>query len=48
LQVTGLTGSAAGFMTVSGLLVICKMVPGKPLSPCPASIESWLMSAASV
>src|SRR5215470_9693063 len=47
LQVPALTGRAAGLMTVSGLLVICRMLPGNPLSPWPASSESGLRSAAS-
>ena len=35
LQVTGLTGSAAGLITSNGLLVICRMLPGSPVRPCP-------------
>jgi hypothetical protein len=47
LQVFGLTGRLAGLITFTGLLVICRMLPGSPLSPCPASRLFELTSMAS-
>src|SRR5215472_15934076 len=46
-QVAALTGRAAGLITFTGLLVMCRMLPGSPLSPWPASSELGLRSNAS-
>jgi hypothetical protein len=43
----GLTGRLAGLITISGLLVMFRMLPGSPLRPCPASRLAELTSMAS-